>query len=95
MVMPHLEEGRLVEVLSQWKPSPLPISVVYLHNRHLSPKVRAFVDWVAELFSTCPLHRACTMGMDKVEGECRFVDKTEPSTVRTVVEQHNIAESVF
>lgn len=95
MVMPHIEEGRLVEVLSQWKPAPLPISVVYLHNRHLSPKVRAFVDWVAELFSTCPLHKACTMGMETVEGECRFVSKDEATTVRNVVEQHNIAESVF
>ncbi|BEV13487.1 LysR family transcriptional regulator [Herbaspirillum sp. DW155] len=93
MVTRHIEEGRLVELLSQWKPAPLPISVVYLHNRHLSPKVRAFVDWVAELFATCPLHKACTMGME--ENECHFVNKTESTTVRSVVEQYNIAESVF
>jgi len=29
------------------------------------------------------------------ESECSFVKKPEVSTVRTVVEQYNIAESVF
>ncbi|MFL9924765.1 LysR family transcriptional regulator [Herbaspirillum lusitanum] len=95
MVQNYLDDGRLVEMLAQWKPVPMPISVVYLHNRHLSPKVRAFVDWVAELFATCPLHKACTMGM-KDAGECKFVTEADPhTTVRTVIEQHNIAESVF
>ncbi|WP_018410746.1 LysR family transcriptional regulator [Methyloversatilis thermotolerans] len=55
MVQPHLESGALREVLPQWRPSAMPISVVYPHNRHLSPKVRAFVDWVAELFGRCPI----------------------------------------
>ncbi len=51
MALPHLKSGRLVEILSQWKPLPMPISAIYPHNRHLSPTVRVFVDWVAELFS--------------------------------------------
>ena len=42
-----LASGELVEVLPKWRPAPLPVSVVYSHNRHLSPRVRAFVDWVA------------------------------------------------
>ncbi|NMG37491.1 LysR family transcriptional regulator [Azoarcus sp. TTM-91] len=67
MVLPHLESGALREVLPQWQPAPMPISVVYLHNRHLSPKVRAFVDWVVELFSSCPLLSGCV-----VESECSF-----------------------
>lgn len=33
----------------------VPISVVYPGNRHLSPTVRAFVDWVAGLFAASPL----------------------------------------
>jgi LysR family transcriptional regulator, regulator for bpeEF and oprC len=28
---------------------------VYPHNRHLSQKVRVFVDWAAEIFERCPL----------------------------------------
>lgn len=54
MVLPHLREGRLKEVLPGVKPLPMPISVVYPHSRHLSPKVRVFVDWVAEVFDRCP-----------------------------------------
>jgi len=41
-------------VLPEWTRDPLPIYVVYPPNRHLSPKVRAFVDWAAELFSQHP-----------------------------------------
>jgi LysR family transcriptional regulator, regulator for bpeEF and oprC len=45
----QLESGELVEVLPQWRAGPLPVSVVYAHNRHLSPRVRAFVDWVVSV----------------------------------------------
>ncbi|CAB3750190.1 LysR family transcriptional regulator [Paraburkholderia solisilvae] len=55
MVLPHLRSGQLVEVLPDYKPLPMPISVVYPHSKHLSQKVRVFVDWVAELFDRCPL----------------------------------------
>ncbi len=55
MVLPHLRSGALKEVLPAWKPLPMPISTVYPHSRHLSPKVRVFVDWVAEVFDRCPL----------------------------------------
>ncbi|KVO56816.1 LysR family transcriptional regulator [Burkholderia ubonensis] len=54
LARPHLESGALVEILSQWKPPPLPISAVYPHNRHLSATVRAFIEWVAELFRDIP-----------------------------------------
>ncbi|OZI36834.1 LysR family transcriptional regulator [Bordetella genomosp. 5] len=55
IALPHLQSGELVEVLPQWKPSPVPISLLYLQSRQLSPKVRVFSDWVAELFARCPL----------------------------------------
>jgi len=55
MVLPHLRSGQLVEVLPDLKPLPMPISAVYPHSRHLSPKVRVFVDWIAEVFDRCPL----------------------------------------
>jgi LysR family transcriptional regulator for bpeEF and oprC len=66
MALPYLRTGALVELLPQWKPQPMPISVVYPHNRHLSSKVRAFVDWIAELFERCPL----LMGQEEAEREC-------------------------
>jgi LysR family transcriptional regulator, regulator for bpeEF and oprC len=55
LALPYLASGELVEVLSQWKPAAMPISAVYPHNRHLSPAVRVFVDWLAELFEHSPL----------------------------------------
>ncbi|MBU0604052.1 MAG: LysR family transcriptional regulator [Gammaproteobacteria bacterium] len=64
MVQSHLDNGALREVLPQWQPSPMPISVVYLQDRHLSPKVRAFVDWVAELFSRCPVLGNCSADVE-------------------------------
>jgi DNA-binding transcriptional LysR family regulator len=44
-----LAAGQLVEVLPAWRPAPLPVSIIYSHNRHLSPRVRVFVDWLAEV----------------------------------------------
>ncbi|MDQ8024224.1 MAG: LysR family transcriptional regulator [Moraxellaceae bacterium] len=92
MVSDQLASGELVEVLPQWTPSPMPISAVYLHNRHLSPKVRVFVDWVAELFQQCPLLSGCTMDTSV---NCEFATKPGGHTLRSLIEQHNIAESVF
>lgn len=53
-VEPHLTNGELVEVLPDWHCPPLPMHVVYPPNRHLSAKVRAFVDWAADLFARNP-----------------------------------------
>lgn len=51
----HIDQGQLVRVLEDWSHPLLPIYVVYPPNRHLSAKVRAFVDWTAELFAAEPL----------------------------------------
>ncbi|RYX89943.1 MAG: LysR family transcriptional regulator [Comamonadaceae bacterium] len=50
-VGPQLESGELVRVLPEWSRPAFPIYVVYPPNRHLSAKVRAFVDWAADLFA--------------------------------------------
>jgi DNA-binding transcriptional LysR family regulator len=47
---PWLDAGLLREVLPEWKPMPMIVSVAYVKGRRVSPRVRAFVDWVAELF---------------------------------------------
>lgn len=49
MVREALEKGELVPVLSDWHREPLPLYVVYPQTRHLSNKVRVFVDWLAKL----------------------------------------------
>lgn len=37
--------GRLVRVLADHEPDPLPVSLAYPHSRLLSPRIRAFIDW--------------------------------------------------
>ncbi|WP_317205064.1 LysR family transcriptional regulator [Janthinobacterium sp.] len=54
MLTPFLASGRLEAVLPGWSTEPLPMHVVYPQNRHLSAKVRVFVEWIAELFSNHP-----------------------------------------
>jgi LysR family transcriptional regulator for bpeEF and oprC len=44
-----IERGVLELVLGDWFPEPAPLHIVYPQNRHLSTKVRVFVDWVTEL----------------------------------------------
>ncbi len=43
--------GRLVPLLRAFAPPPAPINVVYPSRRHLSAKVRAFTDFLAERFA--------------------------------------------
>jgi LysR family transcriptional regulator for bpeEF and oprC len=45
-----MERGSLELVLGDWFPEPAPLNIVYPENRHLSSKIRVFVDWIAELF---------------------------------------------
>ena len=47
-----LAEGKLVRMLPDWHRDPLPLHIVYPPNRHLSNKVRVFVDWLAKLLVT-------------------------------------------
>ncbi|HET6605337.1 MAG TPA: LysR family transcriptional regulator [Rhodopila sp.] len=49
---PLLENGQLHRVLAAWTVPPIPLYVVYPPHRHLSNKVRVFVDWVVGLFAS-------------------------------------------
>ncbi|MBM3541399.1 MAG: LysR family transcriptional regulator [Alphaproteobacteria bacterium] len=51
---PDLRAGRLVAVLDDYVPAAPPIYVLYPPGRHLSPKVRAFVDFLVALFTPAP-----------------------------------------
>nr|WP_175801855.1 LysR family transcriptional regulator [Burkholderia anthina] len=53
---PLIEDGSLIEVLPEWRAAPLPVSVVFPHGRHLAPRVRIFVDWLAQTLGDT--HRA-------------------------------------
>ncbi len=58
MVRDALAKGDLVEILPEWSREPLPLYIVYPPNRHLSNKVRVFVDWLVKLLSDAKLNDA-------------------------------------
>jgi DNA-binding transcriptional LysR family regulator len=49
-----LQTGRLATVLDDYLAPPLPLRALYPHNRYLSAKVRAFVDFLAARFGQDP-----------------------------------------
>ncbi|TDV12774.1 LysR family transcriptional regulator [Raoultella planticola] len=49
-VVDALEEGRLVEVLSEWQSPGMSLSALYPQHRQLSPRVRVFIDWLRSLY---------------------------------------------
>jgi DNA-binding transcriptional LysR family regulator len=44
-----IADGSLVELLSEFPPTPTPASLLYPRNRQLSPRVRVFIDWVQDV----------------------------------------------
>lgn len=46
-----IQSGQLVQVLKDYPPAPTPVSLLYPHNRQLSPRVRVFIDWLTREFS--------------------------------------------
>lgn len=54
MAQPLIDSGALIPVLEDWSTAPNALSVLYMPNRHLSVRVRAFVDWLLELFAAHP-----------------------------------------
>lgn len=54
LLMQHVDAGRMVQLLPDWTSDPLPVHIVYPQNRHLSAKVRVFVEWVSDLLASHP-----------------------------------------
>jgi len=50
-----LDNGTLVEVLSDWPPPPTPLSALYPQNRHTAPRLRVFLDWIGGIFAEADL----------------------------------------
>lgn len=55
LVAPDVRDGKLVRVLQDYyRDITVPIHALYPTRRHLSPKLRAFVDFLVEKFSPVP-----------------------------------------
>ena len=58
MCRPHLASGELVPLFEDWQLAPMPLYVAYPPNRHVSAKLRIFIEWVAQLMAQhAPLAR--------------------------------------
>jgi LysR family transcriptional regulator for bpeEF and oprC len=53
-VATHLASGALVEVLPQWPPAAMPVSLLYPQGRSSAPRMRVFIAWIGDLFRQHP-----------------------------------------
>jgi DNA-binding transcriptional LysR family regulator len=53
-IVDDLNGGRLVPVLTDYPPPGHAIYALYPHSQHAPPRVRVFIDFLAELFGTKP-----------------------------------------
>ena len=53
-IVDDLNEGRLVPVLTDYPPLSHAIYAVYPHSQHAPPRVRAFIDFLAETYGPKP-----------------------------------------
>lgn len=51
MAEAHAQAGELVRLFEDWHIASMPMHVVYPPNRHVSAKLRVFIDWTAELMA--------------------------------------------
>ncbi|MEG8131830.1 LysR family transcriptional regulator [Xanthomonas hortorum] len=51
MAKAHLASGELVQLFDDWSLEPMPLSIAFPPNRHVSAKLRVFIDWVIALMA--------------------------------------------
>jgi DNA-binding transcriptional LysR family regulator len=47
----YLAQGKLVEVLKNYRAESMPVSLIYPNRRNLSRRVQVFMDWIATLMT--------------------------------------------
>ena len=50
----HIAVGTLIPLLDDFLEEDIPIYAVYPSGKHLSPKVRAFLDFLVEIYGSTP-----------------------------------------
>jgi len=49
-LLPYLQSGELVEILSEWSHPILPFHVIYPAGKHQSTRLKVFIEWLLERF---------------------------------------------
>jgi DNA-binding transcriptional LysR family regulator len=61
MALPCAARGDLVPLFTDWQMDPMPLSIAYAPHRHVSAKLRVFIDWVVGLMAQqAPVHAGGT-----------------------------------
>ncbi len=47
----HIARGELVPLFEGWRLAPMPLYIAFAPNRHVSSKLRVFIEWVAGLMA--------------------------------------------
>ena len=47
----HVANGELLPLFEGWQLDPMPLYIAFPPNRHVSAKLRVFIDWVAGLMA--------------------------------------------
>jgi DNA-binding transcriptional LysR family regulator len=51
MAKAQVARGKLVPVLENWSLDPMPLYVAFPPNRHISLKLRVFIEWIAQVMA--------------------------------------------
>jgi|SRR5690606_10015670 DNA-binding transcriptional LysR family regulator len=51
MAQAHVARGELVPLFTDWQLDPMPMYIAFPQNRHVSAKLRVFIDWLVELMA--------------------------------------------
>lgn len=51
----QIEQGKLDQILTEYPVPPLPVSLLYASKTLISPKQKAFIEWIVQLFKNNPL----------------------------------------
>ncbi len=51
MAAEHLANGELVRLFEDWQLEPMPLYLAFAPNRHVSAKLRVFIDWIVALMA--------------------------------------------
>ncbi|TPQ25372.1 LysR family transcriptional regulator [Cupriavidus pinatubonensis] len=54
MTETYLKQGKLVALFEDWQLDPMPLYIAYPPNRHVSAKLRVFIDWVVAVMNKRP-----------------------------------------
>nr|WP_181142155.1 LysR family transcriptional regulator [Xanthomonas arboricola] len=51
MARAHVASGELVPLFEDWRMEPMPLSIAFPPSRHVSAKLRVFIEWVSALMA--------------------------------------------